>query len=713
MKWNGKRSANRKSGRQQNHNKKRSTRRKHKQTLRLERLEDRNLLAGDVGSFELVLPPDFDLRAATELRQNTQVHGPRASMDHDRGSQLRFHENQRHDSNRGGHSDETEVDLVAEGEVRSIDGTGNNVENPELGSTHVPLLNTTTVEYADGISEPAGADRPSAREISNTIAAQTTTEVNDRGLTDITWLFGQFIDHDLDLSEGDGETESFDIEVPEGDIFFDPFGTGEEVITLSRSPTVEGTGTSTDNPALQVNDITAFLDGSVIYGSDQERADELRTFEGGLLEVSEGDLLPFNEAGLDNAGGTGDTLFLAGDIRANENAALLAMHTLWVREHNYWAGELAAEDPSLTDEEIYQEAKAIVTAELQVITYNEFLPALLGEDVISEYSGYDSSVDPSIANVFSTAAYRFGHSMLSTELLRLNNDGTTAEEGNLSLADAFFSPDEISDNGIDSLLLGATSQIANEIDNQVVDDIRNFLFGPPGAGGFDLASLNIQRGRDHGLADYNQVREDMGLDRVTSFGEISSDPNVAANLEALYGDVDNIDVWVGGLAEDHVDGGSLGELFTTIIADQFERIRDGDRFWYENVFSVSELDQLESTTLADILERNTDIVGLQENVFFDAAMQPEDSGDQMINEGHHGDRDHGETRTDRNSGRNSDRGRNSNDRNRASNDRNRDSNNRGRHTQSMVIDRAFASFDSFDGFESEANNQRSQRGRRS
>ena len=186
---------------------------------------------------------------------------------------------------------------------------------------------------------------------------------------------------------------------------------------------------------------------------------------------------------------------------------MMAASTLWVREHNLWATELAAQDPSLTDEQLYQEAKAIVTGELQAITYNEFLPALLGEDAISDYEGYDSTVDPSISNLFSTAIYRFGHSMLSSELLRLENDESTADEGNLALQSAFFCASEIVDNDIDSILLGATAQVANEIDNQIVDDVRNFLFGEPGNGGFDLASLNFQRGRDHGLADYNQTRE--------------------------------------------------------------------------------------------------------------------------------------------------------------------------------------------------------------
>lgn len=492
-------------------------------------------------------------------------------------------------------------------EVAPVDGTGNNEANPDYGAAGVELLRLTTVEYADGLSTPAGEDRPSAREVSNTVADQPELIANSQSLTDFVWLWGQFIDHDITLSlEADPE-ETLEIDVPLGDENFDPFGTGEVTISLHRSEYTE----DEDGVRQQINDITAFIDGSMVYGSDDATAAALREFEGGRLRVTsdaaDGDLLPIGE----------DGFFEAGDIRANENVLLTSMHTLWVREHNRLAGEIAAADPTLSDEAIYQQARSLVVAQIQAITYNQWLPALLGVDAISSYAGYDETVDASIANVFSTAAFRFGHTMLSTELLRINNDGTTADEGNLSLADAFFSPDEVQSHGIDSLLAGAAAQVAQEIDNQLVDDVRNFLFGPPGAGGLDLASLNIERGREHGLADYNQLREDMGLERVTSFDQITSDAELAGKLEALYGSVDNIDPWVGILAEDHVAGGSLGELGRTILVDQFTRLRDGDRFWYENVFTGETLDVLQNTSLSDVIERNTGVAGLQENVFYD------------------------------------------------------------------------------------------------
>src|SRR5262249_47232075 len=148
----------------------------------------------------------------------------------------------------------------------------------------------------------------------------------------------------------------------------------------------------------------------------------------------------------------------------------------------------------------------------------------------------------------------------------------------------------------------------------IVPELQNFLFGPPGAGGFDLASLNIQRGRDHGLSDYNTTRVAYGLPAVTSFDQITSNPTVQAQLEQLYGNVNNIDLWVGMLAEDHVPGGSVGPLVQRIVANQFENLRDGDRLWFENLYSGAVLFALEHTSLAHIIARNTVNNDLQSNV---------------------------------------------------------------------------------------------------
>ena len=403
--------------------------------------------------------------------------------------------------------------------------------------------------------------------------------------------------------------------------------TGRTTLTVTYVPPTDAvTATSASsaerivsNPRQQTNDITVYIDGSVIYGADSTRARALRTFEGGKLKTSEGNLLPLNLDRLPNANDAhivpDEQLFLAGDVRANENVELTAIHTLFVREHNLIADTIAHHYPWLADELTYQWARQIVTAELQVITYQEFLPALLGPNAMRPYRGYRPYVNPGIANEFSTAGFRVGHTLINDDVEFLDNDGNPVRD-EIPLRDAFFNPATIHEVGPDPILKYLATDNAQEVDLKLVNGLRNFLFGPPGAGGFDLASRNIQRGRDHGLSDYNTTRKAYGLTPVTRFDQITSNVELQKQLESLYGDVNHIDLWVGGLAEAHVPGASVGPTVRRIIADQFKRIRDGDSYWYEGAFSRRVLIALESTRLSDIIRRNTIITNLQENVFF-------------------------------------------------------------------------------------------------
>jgi peroxidase len=497
-------------------------------------------------------------------------------------------------------------------EWRTIDGTKNNRLNERWGCADSELLRMSPPAFEDGSQAPSGSDRPSARLISNIVVTQQGSIPNSRGLSDMFWQWGQFLDHDLDKVAIIDPPEPFNIPVPQGDPLFDPFNTGTAVIRLNRSfySVVDGTREP-------VNELTAYIDASNVYGSDDERAAALRTLDGtGRLKTSEGGLLPFNTAGIPNDPSTDSEFFIAGDTRVNEQVGLICMHTLFVREHNHWAGVIGGMFRFLDGDTIYEVARAIVAAEMQAITYNEFLPLLLGPDALGPYGGYSVEVNPGIKNEFATAAYRFGHTMLSPILRRLDAQGNPIPEGHIDLLTAFFNPFEVSTIGIEPYLRGLATQHAQEVDTQVIDDVRNFLFGPPGAGGFDLPALNIQRGRDHGLPDYNQVRRELGLEPVTSFADIGSDSNVQAKLEAVYESVDLIDLWVGGLAEDKVDGAMVGETFHTILTEQFRVLRDGDRFWYQAYLPPFLVGIVERQTLATIIRRNTTIGDeLQDNVF--------------------------------------------------------------------------------------------------
>ena len=487
-------------------------------------------------------------------------------------------------------------------EVRSIDGTGNNLDHPDWGSAGEALLRLSPAEYEDGLSTLAGQDRPGPRAISNALAAQDPDEtiVDSRQLSGFAYLWGQFLDHDLDLTPTGGDT--LQIAIPAGDPQFDPDGTGTKVINTRRSLFDPTTGTTT--PREHINSITAWIDGSMVYGSNAATATSLRELSGGRLKTSEGNLLPKNAQGS----------FLAGDTRANENIELTSLHVLFLREHNYWAAKFAQQDPSLTDEQLYQKARERVIGEIQSITYNEYLPALLGSK-LPRYTGYDSSVNPGISTEFSTAGFRLGHSMLANNVGYVANSGGEAADA-ITLAQAFGNPSLVNNDSVSHLLKFLASDPSSEIDNKIVDGVRNLLvFAQGSTNRLDLASLNILRGRDHGLADYNTVREAYGLPRVTRFSQITADVDVRNQLRDLYGSVDNIDLWVGMLAERHTHG-SVGETVHAIVVDQFERLRDGDRFWYQNVFRGATLRQIEGTTLATIISRNTNITNLQENVFY-------------------------------------------------------------------------------------------------
>jgi hypothetical protein len=495
------------------------------------------------------------------------------------------------------------------GEQRTIDGSHNNLTDIEMNKAGSPLKRIMPAKYADGVSQMVGQSYPNPRAVSNAVNAQHELITNELNASDFLWQWGQFVDHDVDLSDGSNPPEQVNISIPAGDQFFDPNATGTAEMVFNRSIYSLDSGTGGDNPRQQLNEITGWIDGSQVYGSDEVRAMALRINDGtGRLRTSQGELLPFNTEGLPNAGGSSASLFIAGDVRANEQLGLTALHTLFMREHNRLAAEIAAHEPLLTGEQIYQQARRKVTAEIQAITYNEFLPALLGPNALTPYHGYNPNINAAIMNEFSTAAFRLGHTLVSQTILRLDANGNEIPAGHLPVRNAFFAPQRlIKEGGIEPILRGLASQRCQALDVYIVDDLRNFLFGPPGQGGFDLATLNIQRGRDHGLPRYNDARESMGLARKQNFSEVSSDPEVQDRLASVYNSVDDIDFWIGGLAEDHMHKALVGELFSTVLKAQFESLRDGDRFWYERDLRADERAQIFGVRLSDIIQRNTAI----------------------------------------------------------------------------------------------------------
>lgn len=562
-------------------------------------------------------------------------------------------------------------------EFRSIDGSGNNLTFPDQGRADTPLVRMRDVilsppvgfnpaplapAYEDGIDAARGMTDPSTplnvgtsrlpnpRDISNTVVAQGDRSIlNRKGASDWLWQWGQFIDHDLALEEPTPDSQLMLIPVNDpSDSLFNP---SFPFLPFRRNDPAPGTGIGTIVPREQTNSITAYIDGSNVYGSDNARASFLRTGQGGLLKTSlanNGELLlplnrlndPFPNANPplvpDAPTPPADSLFIAGDVRANEQIGLTSVHTLFVREHNRIATQLSlradldelvsnagfdSATPSEVDEYIYQMTRKAVGAKIQAITYNEFLPMLLGENAIDQYTGYDDSVNATLSNEFANAAYRVGHTLLSPRIQLASSQGAPA--GSVSLNDAFFDPDFAKQNGVELVLKGLTTQAAQEVDARIVDPVRNFLFAE-GNGGLDLAAVNLQRGRDHGLPSYNDMRRGLGLTPRASSLEITSDSEIAAAIALAYDSVDDVDLWLGALAEDAIGDGLVGELLNAIIVDQFTRTRDGDRFFYladQDLLSL--FPEIGNTRLSQVILANTKIERMGSSAF---VAVPEPSG---------------------------------------------------------------------------------------
>lgn len=510
---------------------------------------------------------------------------------------------------------------------RTYSGMHNNPDHPEWGAAGTDLIQFTPVGFADGIQAPGGVGRPNPRAISNDMFSQEGLINDPLSLSDFTWSWGQFIDHDVGLTP-DGPEPLF-IQVPAGDPDFDPFGMGQAIIPMHRNAFNPETGLGEGNPRRYPNTITAFIDGSGVYGSDEERANWLRTFADGKLKVSAGNLLPFNTVTgefdapidpdaphMDNPTGISDVIFVAGDPRASENPLLCSFHTLFVREHNRQCDLLADKHPDWTDEQLYQHARKIVGGLIQSVVYDEWLPSMGVH--LPAYQGFDASIDPQLFNVFTAAAFRMGHTLLNSNLRRVDSQGNEIPQGHLALKDAFFNPFLIMEvGGIEPFLQGMGEQVQQNFDSKVIDDVRNSLFGQPGMGGLDLASININRGRERGLPDFNSVRAAFGLAPYQFFQQINPNAAVFTRLLVLYADLNNIDPWVGMLAENPLPGSLFGQTVHTIMTQQFTNLRDGDRFYYWNdpVLTEEEKLYIQNISLRDIIMYNSGINLMQDNVF--------------------------------------------------------------------------------------------------
>ncbi|XP_077873311.1 putative oxidoreductase PXDNL [Ictidomys tridecemlineatus] len=560
-------------------------------------------------------------------------------------------------------------DLCFHQKYRTHDATCNNLQHPTWGASLTALVRVLQPAYENGFNSPRGAGRrngdgrsplPLPRLVS-TVMAGTAAVTPDHRYTHMLMQWGQFLDHDLDhtvpalstarFSDGQpcssvctNDPPCFPIAIPPED----PRGAQAPCMFFTRSSPVCGSGTTSlmMNSVYareQINQLTAYIDASNVYGSSERESQVLRDFSApkgllrtGLTWSSSGKhLLPFSsgpptECTRGERDSHSSPCFLAGDHRANEQLALTAMHTLWFREHNRVATELSALNPHWDGDTLYQEARKIVGAELQHITYSHWLPKILGDPgmkMLGEYQGYDPHVNAGIINSFATAAFRFGHTLINPILYRLNDTFGEIPEGHLPLHKAFFSPSRIiEEGGIDPLLRGLFGVATKlRVPSQLLNlELTEKLFSTAHSVALDLAATNIQRGRDHGIPPYVDYRVFCNLTSVENFEDLQNeikDLEIIQKLKKLYSTPGDIDLWPALMVEDLIPGTRVGPTLMCLFVTQFQRLRDGDRFWYENpgVFTPAQLTQLKQVSLGRVLCDNGDnIQQVQPDVFVKA-----------------------------------------------------------------------------------------------
>ncbi|OWF55956.1 chorion peroxidase-like isoform X2 [Mizuhopecten yessoensis] len=521
-------------------------------------------------------------------------------------------------------------------EYRSIDGSCNNVNNPLWGRAFTAFERFLPPAYDDGVNSPRTrglfSPLPSARNIS--LEVHTNLKVKAKLLSHLAMEFGQFVSHDIQmnaLAKGYGgrnldccrfkkRRNCFHIPVADNDEFFD-----RDCLNFVRALPAPPLDCSL-GLRQQLNQVTHFLDGSVIYGSDLATQKLLR--DGAFLQ-SQGnnDLLPLNPNAV-CAQASRTKCFRAGDVRVNQQPALISLQTVWMRHHNNVARTMKNANPDMNDDDVFQKTKKIVSAQLQHITYNEWLQEILGTNVMNQFdlkpkpagqyhTGYNAAVKPMIRNAFSAAAFRFGHSLIADDITEKKSSGTTL---NHRLHTTFLKPELAYNGGVNSIMTGMYNSPSLKTDNHVTHEVTRHLFQTAPKNGMDLAATNIQRGRDHGIFDYNTWRVACNLDLASNFEALDLHSVTMRNLlKKVYDTVFDIDLFTGGVSEEVVPGGNIGTTFACLVGIQFQALKKGDRFFYEsdtNVkFPIELLDEIKKTTMAKILCDTTGVTSIPRNVF--------------------------------------------------------------------------------------------------
>lgn len=532
---------------------------------------------------------------------------------------------------------------------RSFDGSCNNLKNTWWGQAEMPYRRILEPDYADGLNEPRrsadGSELPNPRDLACGLHSEVY-EV-EPFVTNIFMQWGQTINHDMtSLSiTMDEEEEISNCRTCEKTEKCHPIMMTSNVtcncISQMKHKCIEFKRSSASFPdpecsmgkREQLNLVTPLMDGSLIYGESETKNEKIRDRENGkgLMLVQENGLLP-----QDPTEKPGDCLdfsqkqrcFLGGDDRINQNPGLMGMSTIIVREHNRIARILASLNPQWEDETVFQETRRIVVAMMQHITYNEYIPILLGPTITQVYdlipdrgtkyfTGYNPNIDPRLANEWAAATGRFGHSMIRGRNSVLNSDYQPAAPA-FNLRNAYFRANSLYDTchgGMESVVRGLLKDPIMKIDRHFTNDITQHLFETHDDLGrpfhFDLIAINIARGRDHGVPSYIKFRSFCQLPELRTWTELrQAIPDDAISLfRGLYKFVDDIDLFTGLVSEKRLNDALVGPTLACLLAIQYRDIKFGDRFWYETNapparFSTNQLNEIRKFSLSKLLCRN-------------------------------------------------------------------------------------------------------------
>lgn len=552
---------------------------------------------------------------------------------------------------------ETPLGPCVDSKYRAIDGSCNNLKYPRWGTPNTRYARLLPPKYADGVHAPpvsvTGQKLPGSRLVS--IVLFPDVPIPDPVWTLNSMQWGQIITHDMSMAMGTTQAKShsiqccspdgrlrippeyansycFPIIIPEDDPVYAKFN--QMCMNFVRSTTDLDAGCSTGiHPAEQLVTVTHWMDASLVYASNAQLAAQLREGAGGRLRVQVKQGRPFapdnfNKSAACDVQSEDEPCYQFGDVRANQNPQLTVLQTVLLREHNRLASALQHLNPHWDDETLYQEARKILIAEFQHINYYEWLPIFIGTNNMAKYGliypgaksyidDYKEDVDPSVIQGHATAGFRYFHSAIQGKLELIAEDRRSY--GALRLSDYFNRPGVIEQgDNFDNLGRGLQTQPQETVDPFFTSEITDFLFRNGKPFGRDLRAIDIQRGRDHGLASYNDYRHFCGLPKATKFqdfGDYISPENIE-KLSLLYASVDDVDLVVGGSLESHVDKTLVGPTFLCLILEQFYRTRVGDRYFYERsahqgnhgAFTPEQLNEIRKTTVSRLMCDNSDNV---------------------------------------------------------------------------------------------------------